>query len=124
MIIKEYETVDKFVAPRIKWLQYGFRDGLVKCPSSLNDFFFFATIVTLQGLEGKHVVFRGERKIMSSCMISVMTIRKLLRKGCIAYLTYTLEVKKKRMEVSNIPIVMKFLEVFSKVNKTSSFQVE
>ena len=30
MIIKEYETVDKFVAPRIKWLQYGFRDGLVK----------------------------------------------------------------------------------------------
>jgi hypothetical protein len=41
VIIKEYETVDKFVAPRIKWLQYGFRDGLVKCPSSLNGFFFF-----------------------------------------------------------------------------------
>ena len=69
-------------------------------------------------------MFRGERNIVSSCMISVITVRKLLRKGFIAYLTYTLEVKKKRMEVSNIPIVMKFLEVFSKVNKTSSFQVE
>jgi len=87
-------------------------------------FFFFATIVTLQGLEGKRVVFRGERNIVSSCMISVITVRKLLRKGFIAYLTYTLEVEKKRMEVSNIPIVREFLEVFPKVYKTSSFQVK
>jgi hypothetical protein len=50
-------------------------------------FFFFTTIVTLQGLEGKRVVFRGERNIVSSCMISVMIVRKLLRKGFIVYLT-------------------------------------
>ena len=79
--------MDKFVAPRIKWLRYDFRDGLVKCPSSLNGFFFFTTIVTLQGLEGKRVVFRGERNIVSSCMISVTIVRKLLRKGFIVYLT-------------------------------------
>jgi hypothetical protein len=57
-------------------------------------------------------------------MISGVTVRKLLRKGYMANLTYTLEVEKKRMEVSNIPIVREFLEVFSKVNRTSSFQVE
>jgi len=56
-------------------------------------------------------VFRGKRNIMLSCIISGMTVRKLLRKGCITNLTYTLEVEKKRMEVSNIPIVREFLEV-------------
>jgi hypothetical protein len=32
-------------------------------------------------------MFRGERNIVSSCMISVMIVRKLLRKGFIVYLT-------------------------------------
>jgi hypothetical protein len=52
----------------------------------------FSKTITLQGLDGEWVVFRGERDVVSSNMILVMIARKLLMKGCMAYLTYALEV--------------------------------
>jgi hypothetical protein len=44
----------------------------------------FTKTVTIQGIGDKRVVFKGERKIIPSCVISVLVARKLLRKGCSA----------------------------------------
>jgi len=41
----------------------------------------FTKTVTIQGIGGKIIVFKGERKAVPSCLISVMTARKLIRKG-------------------------------------------
>ena len=44
----------------------------------------FTKTMTIQGIGDKRVVFKGERKVISSCVISVLVARKLLRKGCSA----------------------------------------
>jgi hypothetical protein len=38
--------------------------------------------------EGRRMVFEGERVINPINLVSVVTARKLLRKGCMGYLTY------------------------------------
>jgi len=44
----------------------------------------FTKTVTIQGIGDKRVVFKGERKIIPSCVISILVARKLPRKGCCA----------------------------------------
>jgi hypothetical protein len=43
-----------------------------------------------------------------------MTARKLLRKGCIAYLAYVVDLEKKEIELDKIPVVREFSDVFPK----------
>jgi len=43
----------------------------------------FAKTVTIQGIGDKIVVFKGERKVIPSCVILVLVARKFLRKGCL-----------------------------------------
>jgi hypothetical protein len=50
----------------------------------------FVKTVTLQGLNARRVIFTGERNVILNCIISVMTARKIMRKGCVAYLTYVI----------------------------------
>ena len=72
----------------------------------------FTKTVTLQGPNGKKIVFRGERNVIPNCIISAMTARKMLKKGCEAYLAYVLETKMGGIQVSNVPIVREFPDVF------------
>jgi hypothetical protein len=39
-------------------------------------------------VNGKRIMFRGDRKVIPSCMTSIMTVRKLIKKGCPVYLAY------------------------------------
>jgi hypothetical protein len=55
----------------------------------------FVKTVTLQGLNARRVIFTGERNVILNCIISVMTARKIMRKGCVAYLTYVIDSKKR-----------------------------
>ena len=48
----------------------------------------FTKTVTIQGIGDKRVVFKRERKVIPSCVISVLVARKLLRKGCSAWLAH------------------------------------
>jgi len=68
----------------------------------------FVNMVTLQGVDEKKVIFKGERKVISSCVISGMITRKLMRKGCVAYLAYIIYFKKDRVELKNLPIMREF----------------
>ena len=47
----------------------------------------FTKTVNLQDVSGKMVVFRGERRVIPNSIISVMMVRKLIRKRCLAWLS-------------------------------------
>jgi hypothetical protein len=71
----------------------------------------FTKTVTIQGIGGKIVVL-GERKAVPSCLISLMTAQKLIRKGCPVYLAHVRETKKGSVELANIPIVREYPDIF------------
>lgn len=48
----------------------------------------FVKTVTLQGLDMKRAIFRGERKIIPSCIFLAMRARKLIQRGCEVYIAY------------------------------------
>ena len=68
--------------------------------------------VTFQGVKGEIIVFKGERVSNPTNIISVMTARKLLKKGCTTYLAYVINLEKGKIGLSDIPIMRKFLDVF------------
>jgi len=73
----------------------------------------FTKTVTLQGPDGKKIVFRGERNVIPNCIISAMAARKMIKKkGSEAYLAYVFETKIGDIQVSNIPTVREFPDVF------------
>jgi len=72
----------------------------------------FTKTVTIQGIGDKRVVFKGERKVIPSCVISVLMARKLLWKGCSAWLAHVRELEKGSIDLTSIPIVREFRDVF------------
>ena len=58
------------------------------------------------------VTFIGERSNHLSNVISAATARKMVRKGCEAYLAYVIDTVKARPSVSDIPTVSDFPYVF------------
>ena len=72
----------------------------------------FTKTVNLQDVSGKRVVFRGEMRVIPNSIISVMTAGKLIRKGSPAWLSHVRELKKGSIELTNIPIVKEFPDVF------------
>jgi hypothetical protein len=69
-------------------------------------------MVTIQGIGDKRVVFKGERKVIPSCVILVLVARKLLRKGCSAWLAHVRELEKGSIDLTSIPVVREFRDVF------------
>lgn len=58
-------------------------------------------------------MFRGERKVILTCMISIMTTEKLIQNGCPAYLAYIRKLEREwRLELASIPIMREFPNVF------------
>ena len=68
--------------------------------------------VTLRTLNDSEVVFIGERPNHLSNVISAVVARKMVQKGCEAYLAYVIDTVKARPSVSDIPTVSDFPDVF------------
>ena len=68
--------------------------------------------VILRTPNDDEVIFIGERSNHLSNVISVATTRKMVRKGCEAYLAYVIDTVKARPSVSDIPTVSDFPDVF------------
>ena len=49
---------------------------------------YFTKAVTIQGICDKRVVFKSERKVNPSCVISILMAEKLIRNGCFAWLAH------------------------------------
>ena len=58
------------------------------------------------------IVFRGERKIMSTCLISAIKACKMIQKGCEAYLAHVIDTRKTAAKLEDIPVVNEFQDVF------------
>ena len=70
--------------------------------------------VTLRTPNDDEVIFIGERSNHLSNVISAADARKMVRKGCEAYLAYVIDTIKPRPSVSDIPTVSDFPDVFPK----------
>ncbi|XP_025014399.1 uncharacterized protein LOC112536061 [Ricinus communis] len=58
------------------------------------------------------IVFRGERGLEHYSMVSALTARRMMRKGCEAFLAYVIDTKKEAQKLDSIPVVNKFTNVF------------
>ncbi|XP_061999269.1 uncharacterized protein LOC133716595 [Rosa rugosa] len=72
----------------------------------------FRKEVVFQSLGKPEITFRGERNILSSCLISAITAKKLLNKGCQAYLAHIVDTKREVLNIEDILVVRKFPDVF------------
>ncbi|XP_021631856.2 uncharacterized protein LOC110629250 [Manihot esculenta] len=68
--------------------------------------------ITLKTLADHNVVVVGERSDYLSNIISTATVRRLISKGCEAYLVFALETKKENPGVHDISTVCDFSDVF------------
>ena len=72
----------------------------------------FNKVVTLS-IPGKLVIrYQGDYSVVSPCLISALTARKMLAKGCQGILTYVLDTKMKVPDLKEIPVVKDFPDVF------------
>jgi hypothetical protein len=72
----------------------------------------FAKVIILQRSNGRKIIFKGERKVVSNCLISAMTANKMVRKGCEAYLAFVIDSKRRIDELTNFHIVQEFPDIF------------
>ena len=64
--------------------------------------------VVILSISGKPMIrYQGDRNAVSPCLISALTARKLLAKGCQGILAYALDIKMMKVQVVN-----DFLDVF------------
>jgi len=72
----------------------------------------FTKTMVIQGVGKKMVVFRRERRVVLNFIISVMTAKKLIRKGYSCMVVLYRELKKGSTKLTNISIVREFSNVF------------
>ena len=58
--------------------------------------------------------FQGIRHALSSCLISHIAAKKMLRKGCRAFLAHVIDTNSKELKLEDIPIACEFKNVFPK----------
>ena len=58
------------------------------------------------------VVFCGERQAVPSCLISTLTAFRMINEGCQAFLAHVVDRARDDKEVSDIPVVCEFPDVF------------
>ena len=69
--------------------------------------------VTLRTPSGEEVTFIIERSNQLSNVISATTARTMVRRGCETYLAYVIDTKKEEPNLSDIPTVCDYPDVFS-----------
>ena len=74
--------------------------------------------------------FEGDRKILSTYVILALEAKRLLHKGCEAYVTHVVDKSTLEVALDSVPIVREFLDVFSKdlpslpPNREFEFEIE
>ena len=57
--------------------------------------------------------FEGDRKILPTCVISTLKVKRLLHKGCKAYLAHVVDKSSSKVILDSVPIMREFSDVFS-----------
>ena len=58
--------------------------------------------------------FEGDRKILPTCVISALEAKRLLHKGCEAYLAHVINKSTLEINLENVSIVCEFPDAFPK----------
>ena len=56
--------------------------------------------------------FEGDRRILPTRVISTLEAKRLLHKGCEAYLAHGINKSSSEVTLDNMPVVCKFLDIF------------
>ena len=56
--------------------------------------------------------FKGYRRVLPTCVISALEAKRLLHKGCEAYLTHVINISSPKVTLKSEPIVREFSNVF------------
>ncbi|KAJ8761702.1 hypothetical protein K2173_004478 [Erythroxylum novogranatense] len=62
--------------------------------------------------DGRRVVFTGDKKTSPLRIVSAMTAKKMMRKGCEAFLAYVVDTRVDRGKLEDISVVREFSDVF------------
>ena len=58
--------------------------------------------------------FESDHRVFSKCVILALEAKRLLHKGCEAYLAHVINISTSKMTLENVPIVQEFSDVFLK----------
>ncbi|KAL6277398.1 hypothetical protein ACE6H2_020999 [Prunus campanulata] len=72
----------------------------------------FRKEVVLRSPGQPEVMFCGERRVLPSCLISAITAKRLLKKGCVGYLAHIIDTQEITLNLEDVPIVREFPDVF------------
>ena len=56
--------------------------------------------------------FEGDKRILPTCVISALEAKRLLYKGCEAYLAHVIDKSLPEMTTESVPVVCEFFDVF------------
>ena len=56
--------------------------------------------------------FVGDRRVLSTCVISALEAERLLLKGCESYLAHVVDTLITEVKLENVPVVCEFPDVF------------
>ena len=59
--------------------------------------------------------FVGDRRILPTCVISTLEVKRLLQKGCESYLAHVVNIYVNEIKLEVVPIVCEFSDFFQKI---------
>ena len=72
----------------------------------------FTKKIVFRKPEYPELEFEGNRRILPTCVISALKAKRLLHKGCEAYLAHVLDKSNPEVTIESVPIVCEFSDVF------------
>ena len=76
---------------------------------------YFTKKVAFQKPGFSELEFVGDCKILPTCVISALEAKRLLHKGCEAYLVHVVNKSTPKVTLRSVPIVREFLNCFLKI---------
>ena len=74
----------------------------------------FTKKIIFKKLGYPELTFEGDKKILLACVISALKAKRLLHKGCKAYLVHVIDKSLSELTLDNVPILCEFSNVFPK----------
>ena len=56
--------------------------------------------------------FVGDRRVLPTCIIFALKVKRLLQKGCEAYIAHVIDTSISEVDLKNVPVVCEFSDVF------------
>ncbi|GAA0143700.1 hypothetical protein LIER_35794 [Lithospermum erythrorhizon] len=68
--------------------------------------------ILISSPEKPKIHFLGNRKILSSCLISALVAHKLLTKGCVGYLSHVIDTERDEIKLENVHVMRDYAELY------------